>query len=266
MKFLEKIKHVISTKPPVVCFVVCLGMVSIAFVSLAYHINSHNIKDLTISKNWNTILSNITSINFWSQNTSITHHSTVKKLQETIKHSTKASFKLNSFIKLPRLHSYTFPSDLTFESVINSSAIQSSGDTNIIMFLQALNDKDISIKNELALVPMCMTVFGEEYLLPSIKSSQSCSFRNSTSKNYLQLHSKSINLSLPSLSLNLTHPLQEDLYIFLSKEKKQRIKRRLIKSSFIVLAFNLLVIIIALFKTGKGSNQPFDQHSLLMSS
>nr|XP_002129425.1 transmembrane protein 248-like [Ciona intestinalis] len=234
-KAVENVRSCLSTRPPLVVFVFCIGMITVAFISFAYYIRFNEIRDPNVYLDWNTYLDNLSKINFcskWGENSS---RAEVESYNISIPMMTVVSM------------TQQFPAITHMFSVMNGTSL-GLGDgfslKNISVSFQPTVDLHKLCRGEYPctkVVPACVTIAGPVGSFPNQRHPLTCN--NTHSGEGGRLISFLNQPQNCSFLLNTLHKEDEKLYFMVSMDQKTVVHNHLMLSSyfFIIVIFTMVL-------------------------
>ncbi|XP_039267227.1 transmembrane protein 248-like [Styela clava] len=299
---LENFRNFLSARPPLVLFVVCIGMTAIAFISYAYYIKYNDVYNPDANERLNAFVENATNLNLCTKlsNKSWTTHnsenprdvnlSQILLNDNNMEETDLRKYKTVSFLVtvsvsfLPK--SDSFPRPITdFVSSFPVSVLGISGkDENKTVAMEFVPRTPTNLKcadnKKVCLVEyeMCATIMAPEDIVPCARQqTNKCSFErdNSTSAfiAWLDVTTPSKNEKDHSLSqcksniLLKATKVREQLTIMLTLEKRSVANMHLMHSSYFLFVIIITILLFGIITGGerKHSRNQNNHYSMMNS-
>nr|CAB3267083.1 transmembrane protein 248-like [Phallusia mammillata] len=271
---LYNVRSFLSSRPPLVVFIFCLGMMAIAFVSFAYYIKLNNIRNPDIQKDWNTFMENITKIDFCLSNDTISDadlNRTIDVMQGIHVKNVSLHLSISVLLHVPMNGNVTFSS---FTTIVNGSQLGLSGPLKnqsiqiSAMPIQPYSPYCDEEQGCLWTMPACLTITGPQEIFPFTPRPVSCKFKsNTTDKAYKDgrlvssVPGKATTSQCPSLLMKIIHEEDEQLFVVLTVETRSRVQVRLLHSSYFLFVVIITVILFGIIRGGRHHHIESPAHS-----
>lgn len=285
---LENFRNFLSSRPPLVLFVVCIGMIAIAFISYAYYIKYNDVYNPDVQEKLEKFAKNVTGLNLCTklsnQSWVLAHNAKPANvtLEDVFFH-----YNLNNSRKISAYNTISFPVTVSvsflkkkgllpnpitdFISAFPVSVLGVSGENeNMSLAMEMVPKEPVSLKclTEVCLVEyeMCATVIAPEGILPNTRQPylNECMFPKDNSSNaflaWLDVSAPSSRADDHSLAeckssiLLKAEPIKEQLTVLLTLEKRSEVNMHLMHSSYFLFVVVLTILLFGIL-TGGGERK-----------
>ncbi|CAK8687754.1 unnamed protein product [Clavelina lepadiformis] len=271
---LNRVRVFLSSRPPLVVFIFCIGMTTVAFISFAYYVKLNNVRNPDVARDWNTFLYNATQINFCNEPQ---NYSSLQLNVTHFTHGTQPLYKnvsthLETTIFMPAKNVDELVSSMS--STIHASLLGFSGfASNLSLFVlfdfyEPLNLRCDNSAGCVKDIAACTNIFAPAILFPPALQLPACSAQMNRS------HTSSIRLigELPRsdftssdchLLVKINHDEDEKLVVMLNLETRLMVHSHLMVSSYIFIAVIIVVTLLGLLRSGSREHHNKYSHNSL---
>lgn len=282
----ENLKGFVSSRPPLMIFVMCLGMFAIVLMTLGYYVKLTEVTNPDESQDWNVFLESFSDLHFCilNNNTDVSQPTTVRPAKpakdytttkadhSTVAFDTMRNYSVSMLLTVhPTKEFLSIPHNLTrLNGAIRAGDLGLIDDTheheliNIMMELPfEWNRTKCSRSGQCDPVQFyaCINLQGPSGVFPESRSPQTCESMNDTGVEYhARLHVERPHPVAPSSTLSchlrpmirLKHSLDPTLTVWLSLHDRSVVNLHLLHTSYFLFVMVVTLLCYAVIRGHHG--------------
>lgn len=277
---LENLKGFATSRPPIIVFIVCLGLVAIILMTLGFYIKDGELKTADITEDWNVFLESFSDVEFCIQNGSfpasipaLSTPVTTAPLQASTA-SIPATDALRNysismmlaiqptpeFVSIPHnltmVSGYISASELGLRGVGANERISVAAQLPFNWNTSQCGTSSSLLKNcALVHIYTCVTFQASEHVFPLSRSPAVCEIMNSTGVEYhaqMRGHhnprSYSTRLCRAKPVIHINYKLDPTLTVLLTLSDRSLINLHLLHTSYFLFVMTITVLLYAMVR------------------